>query len=190
MQKWLNLIQDINILQASSKQLTVGQSEISNFEAKTGIILPDEYKNYYQVFGSGRFGDSVSIHYVSPYLVEVSKKFVELIKQEIKDYPSKNELRDRELINWLNSILIFGSDDRGNIAAWDLSSFDRSKNAYDIYWIRQEHFEDEIYKISSDFFEFVNDFCLGKQSFNFLPEYMRIEPCDSFTSYKAEPFDF
>ncbi|MFM2313367.1 MAG: hypothetical protein RLZZ04_2643 [Cyanobacteriota bacterium] len=48
---------------------------------------------------------------------------------------------------------------------------------------------DEIYKITSDFYEFVNDFCLGKKTFDFLPEYMRVEPCDSFTSYEVRSYD-
>lgn len=190
MQKWLNLLENIDLTKKSSERVIVSELQLSNFESETGIILPTEYKNYCQVFGSGRFGDIVSIYYLSPSLIEVSKRLVNLIvKPQIKKYPSKDKLSDRKLFNWLDRILIFASDDRGNVAAWDLKAFNESNNSYDIYWIQIDRFDDEIYKLGSDFFDFVNDFCLGKKSFDFLPGNMRIKPCNNFESYKAEPFD-
>ncbi|MDJ0718447.1 MAG: SMI1/KNR4 family protein [Prochloraceae cyanobacterium] len=188
MQKWIDLLQNITLTEKASKLVIISQLQLFNFEAETGIILPAEYKNFCQIFGSGMFGDLVSIHYLSSSLVQASTKAIEIVKQQIKKYPSKNKLQDKKLINWLNSLLIFASDDRGNIAAWDLKSFDELKNTYDIYWIQIDDFNDKMYKITSNFFDFINNFCLGRKSFDFLPEYMRLEPCDSFTSYKAEPF--
>ncbi|MEM7762235.1 MAG: hypothetical protein AAF298_29580 [Cyanobacteria bacterium P01_A01_bin.40] len=47
--------------------------------------------------------------------------------------------------------MVFNSDDRDNIATWDLESFERAKITYNIYWIQIEPFEDEIYKITSIF---------------------------------------
>ncbi|MGL6341956.1 MAG: SMI1/KNR4 family protein [Waterburya sp.] len=189
MQKWLNLLQSITLTNAFSERVIISQSQLSNFEAETGIILPAEYKNYYQVFGSGMFGELVTIHYLSPSLVEVSKNLIALVKQQIKKYPSKDKSSERKLVSWLNHILIFASDERGNVAAWDLTSFNESNSSYDIYWIQIDDFDDEIYKIGSDFFDFINNFCLGKKINYLLSEYMRIKPCSSFTSYKAEPFD-
>ncbi len=186
MQKWIDLLQNITLTEKASKLVIISQLQLFNFEAETGIILPAEYKNFCQIFGSGMFGDLVSIHYLSSSLVQASTKAIEIVKQQIKKYPSKNKLQDKKLINWLNSLLIFASDDRGNIAAWDLKSFDELKNNYDIYWIQIDDFNDEIYKITSDFFDFINDFCLGRKSFDCLPKYMRLEPCNSFTPYKCE----
>jgi hypothetical protein len=187
MQKWLDLLEDITLENKYSERVLISQLELSNFESETGIILPSEYKNYCQVFGSGRFGDPIRIHYLRPSSVGLSKRLIDLVvKPQIKEYPSKDKLIDRKLLHWLDYILIFASDDRGNIAAWDLKSFNQTDNSYDIYWIQIEYFDDEIYKIGSDFYDFINDFCLGKKSFDFLPEDMRIEPCDNFVSYKVE----
>ncbi|MGL4361998.1 MAG: SMI1/KNR4 family protein [Waterburya sp.] len=188
MKKWQNLMQKIILTETSSKRVLINELQLHRFETVTGVVLPTEYKKYYQVFGSGMFGDLVSIHYLNSSLVTTSKKIVDIIKQQIEEYSSKNDSHDKKLLNWLDSILIFASDDRGNVAAWDLSSFDKLNVTYNIYWIHIEDFDDEIYKISSDFYEFVNDFCLGKKKFDFLPEYMRIKFCNNFTSYKAKPF--
>ncbi|MGL6338337.1 MAG: hypothetical protein ACRC80_04265, partial [Waterburya sp.] len=73
---------------------------------------------------------------------------------------------------------------------WDLTSFNKLNSSYDIYWIQIDNFDDEIFKIGSDFFDFINNFCLGKKMNDLLPEYMQIDFCSSFTSYKEEPFDF
>ena len=185
MQKWLYLLQNINLTEEVSEQVIVSQLQLSNFETKTGIILPSEYKNFCQVFGSGRFGDLVVIYYPSLYLIDNTKIIIDVIKQQINEHSSRDKLEDKKKINWLNHILVFGGDDRGNVAAWDLNSFDKLNKTYNIYWIQIDDFNDEIYKISSNFFDFINNFCLGKQSFDFLPEYMRIDPCNIFTSYKA-----
>ena len=185
MQKWLNLLQNINLTGEASRKAIVSQLQLSNFETETGIILPSEYKEFCQLFGSGRFGDLVVIYYPSVYLIENTKVTIDVIKRQMKRDTSRDNLEDRKKINWLNNLLVFGGDDRGNVAVWDLNSFDELNKTYNIYWIQIDDFHDEIYKISSNFFDFINNFCLGKKTFNFLPKYMRTLPCKNFASYKA-----
>ena len=172
MQKWYELLQKIIINDKFSKQNIFSSSQLADFEAITDIMLPQEYKYFCQIFGSGRFGDIVTIYTPSLSRFDRSKQLIDIVKQQIKEYPSKEKIKDEKLSNWLDSTLLIGDDDRGNIAVYDLASFDNSKKTYDIYWIQIDDFNDEIFKISSDFFDFVNDFCLGNKQYDFLPEYI------------------
>lgn len=187
MQEWNRLFQELNFTQPIYRREIVSKKELIEFEISTDIVLPSAYKNFCQVFGSGRFGNLIDIYYPNLCLINRTKIVFDVVKQQLKEYPSKDKLQDEKVINWFSNILIFGSDDRGNVAAWDLKSFDELNKTYDIYCIQVDDFNDEIYKIGSNFFDFVNNFCLGQQIFSFLPEYMIIEPCNSFTPYKAKP---
>jgi hypothetical protein len=99
-----DLLQNIILTKPSSELVILNQLQLSSFESETGIVLPEEYKNYFQVIGSGLLADLVKIYYPSPSLVESSKKLLDFVKKDIKIYPSKDKLSDRKLIDWLNHI--------------------------------------------------------------------------------------
>ncbi|MGL5804964.1 MAG: hypothetical protein ACRC2R_22810 [Xenococcaceae cyanobacterium] len=62
-QKWQELITQVNVIEIDPKKRVYYDedhlnldAELLNFEIQTGIILPIEYKEFLQVFGSGYFG--------------------------------------------------------------------------------------------------------------------------------------
>lgn len=184
MQKWKTLFQQLEVIETSDGQAISSEEELFTFEMETGIILPSEYKDFCQVFGSGRFGDLVKIFCPSRDLLFESIESIKYLKEQVEKYPSKNRQWDRQIQTLLNSALMFGGDDRVNIALWDLRTYEESDKSYDIYWVKYDDFEDEIYRVGRIFFDFVHDFCLGRKSYKRLPKSMRPEPCNTFTRIK------
>jgi len=57
-----------------------------------------------------------------------------------------------------------------------------------IYWAKIDEFDDNLYKVGRDFFDFVRDFCLGMKAFELLPEELWPQTRDirlQFTSWKT-----
>ncbi|MEG4506466.1 SMI1/KNR4 family protein [Microcoleus sp. F6_C2] len=185
MQKWQKLLKILEVT-INYQPGILTEVELSRVETEMHLILPADYKGFCQIFGSGIFGDFIAIRCPSSDLFSRSNLATKSIKEQIREYPSKNHEWDRELESLLDSALMFGHDDRGNILFWDLRSYKESDRSYDIYWAKVDEFDDNIYKIGRSFFDFVCDFCLGMKAFELLPEELWPLPKDiglKFTSY-------
>ena len=186
MQKWQKLLKILEVIRTSQAEILT-EVDLSRVEIERHLILPTDYKDFCQTFGSGIFGDFIAIHCPSSQLFSRSNLAIKSIKEQIRKYPSKNTQWDRELESLLDSALMFGHDDRANIVFWDLRSYKSSDKSYDIYWAKVDEFDDNIYKVGRDFFDFVREFCLGIKAFEILPEELWPLPNDirlQFTSWK------
>jgi hypothetical protein len=190
MEKWRSLLAQIKFTGAEHPTFT--DAEIEAFEQQTGIILPQDYKDFCKVFGSGRFSDAYSIYSLDYDFSEecvddlvfhwISHK--EHCQKMIREYDIKDiddPIYTDQLIALLKRAFIFGAG-LGLFFLWDLSTYN--------IWIVHLNFTDH-YNLGTDFFKFIKDFCLGinHPDYKFIPECLRpwhsIEP-DSYDNYEVE----
>lgn len=169
-ERWSFLLNELEIIETPYGSEVWSKEELDSFENETGIILPAEYKEFCQVFGTGCFGDFVSIYCPNPQLSSIC---LGAIKDEITRFldPCHEKIMDRKsLINLLNSAFVFGSESSGISIFWDLRSYNQVDESCDIYWANSDCFSGNIYQIGRDFYKFVTEFCLGTKSYEILPQ--------------------
>ena len=169
-ERWQSLLNQLEIIETPYGSEFWSQDELDAFENEMRIVFPIGYKEFCQVFGTGCFGDFISIF--CPNL-KFSNICLEAIKNEIIDFPDPEheKMMDREsLIYLLDSAFVFGREPSANSIFWDLRSYQESDKSYDIYWANSDCFSGNIYKIGRDFYEFVSEFCLGTKSYEILPK--------------------
>lgn len=168
MQKWQELLAQLEVF--GNEGSTLNEEYLLRFERETGLILPDDYKKFCQVFGAGRFGDFLNIYcpphnpqfYLETLKHEATRTHVSLEKLE------KN-MKVEAIIHLVEAGFVLGDDSGSSIVFFDLNSYKESDKSCDIYWASCPDFEGEIYRIGRDFFEFICDFCLGTKSYEILP---------------------
>ena len=171
MEQWELLINEVEIIQVpyyGSEFWSL--EEFDKFEDETGIIFPIGYKEFCQVFGTGCFGDFISIW--CPNL-NFSNACLKAIKEEIQEFPDPQHekmMSKESLISPLNSSFVFGREPSSISIFWHLASYSKLDKSCDIYWANSENFRGDIYKIGRDFYEFVTEFCLGTKSYEILPQ--------------------
>lgn len=169
-ERWQSLLDQLEIIEIPNCSEFWSQDELDAFEKETGIIFPVGYKEFCQVFGTGYFGEFITIY--CPHL-KFSNACLGAIKDEIINFPDPEheKMMDREsLLDLLDSAFIFGSEPSAISIFWDLRSYNKLDKSYDIYWVNSDCFSGKIYKLGRDFYEFVCDFCLGTKSYEILPE--------------------
>lgn len=192
-EKWEKLICCLKFYESHSIQI-LNKDKIAGFETDNRIHLPQDYKDFIRVFGAGCFGDFIRIYSPSSYTYRrISESNLEWTRSYIKEYPSKDIEWDRELDDLLNNAFIFGGDDRGNSILWDLRSYKRSDDSYDIFWLdgygmidEGEEGNDVVFKIGRDFYKFICNFCCGLESYRILSDPRPPQPGDiryEFTQY-------
>lgn len=176
-QKWYSLLAQMEIL--GNQKGTLNEETILTFEKETGIILPNEYKEFCQIFGGGTFGSFVSILRPSSHMLEMSSLTLYAIKTDFREYLWKKteDTSTKATERILDFALRFAEDYFSNyIAIWDLRTYNKLDQSYDIYWLKWDGFEGDIYYLGRSVFEFVRDFCLGMKSYEILPESMHPHP--------------
>ena len=169
-EKWQSLLNQLEIIETPYGSEFWSQDELDAFENEMHIIFPIGYKEFCQVFGTGCFGDFISIS--CPNL-KFSNICLEAIKSDIIGFPDpeQEKMMDREsLLSLLDSAFVFASESCGISIFWDLRSYNELDKSYDIYWANSDCFSGNIYKLGRDFYEFVSEFCLGTKSYEILPE--------------------
>ena len=152
------------------------EKELLDFETKTQVILPPDYKECYQVFGSVAFGEYLQIHCLN---FKLSQFWIESLKWGIDSAVGRGAINMRDssirnagkMKNLFDSAFVFGGSDTLLVLFWDLRTYSETDKNYDIYLARGEDF-DGVYLVARDFTKFVLDFCLGTKSHEILPEYM------------------
>lgn len=169
LQKWRNLLSSIEIV-SGNLQRVLSQEELEAYEVERGIVLPEAYKDYCQVFGEGIFGDAIRIYCPSNYFYDSSRSLIESLMEDLNTFLDNSE-RKNWLEKLLKSALIFGDDFGANVALWDLKSYKEIDHSYDIYWVSIDiETKEDCHLVGRDFFEFIEKFCLGTRSRKVLPE--------------------
>lgn len=169
MEKWQSLFSRLEIIDEDEEILT--EESLQEFENDKDIVLPLEYKNFCRVFGTGLFGDFVFVASPSHEFYNFAEVALEGIRSELKLFPSHDLSRDQELEELLDSAFVFGGDSVwGNLGFWDLRTYSESDQSYDIYWIGTDLLDEDAYLVGRNFFDFVQDFCLGTEAYKVLPD--------------------
>ncbi|HEY9852824.1 MAG TPA: SMI1/KNR4 family protein [Leptolyngbyaceae cyanobacterium] len=176
LENWQALLAQLKVFESDESQEIWQPEQLKLFELETGIILPEQYKEFCQVFGTGMFGDYMRIYCPNIYM---SNLFINSVKDDVNNFPdpSHGKIMDVEsLKKLLEFAFMFGDNPSSDIVFWDLSSYSKSDDSYDIYIANSDCFAGDIHKIGRNFYEFIRDFCLGTRSYELLPESMRPAP--------------
>jgi len=175
--KWLALLKQLEIIKPipgpGEEKWT--EEELLAFESETNIILPDEYKSFCQIFGSGGFGNYINIY--CPYL-QISDEYKEMSKRGRNTLSGLIRTNNPSIIsdlmsfhNLLDNAFYFGHSNSCDLVFWDLRTYSEIDKSYDIYitnW-HNFYFDGWVDKICRSFYQFVIEFCLGTKSYEILP---------------------
>jgi SMI1-KNR4 cell-wall len=182
-QKWQELFEQIDFSD-HGKELC-NASDFARFETDLGFIFPDDYKTYCQLFGTGLLGYAMHVYAPTPHLIEYSNGALELLKERVERFPSKNSERNKRLFSLFESSFIFADDSGVYVAMWDLRTYSEEDKSYEIYWIATDDPSGEDgYSLGRSFYEFVYGFCFGRLSYDFLPEDLR-PPSDEPQTFQS-----
>jgi hypothetical protein len=105
--EWQKLLEQVEV-RGDIFELT-SEEELLEFEARTGIVLPCNYKEFCQVFGFGEFGnDLLNIHVISHgnllSMAQVMERLGELISYQSNrlEYRKRTEIA-RDLVEQLET---------------------------------------------------------------------------------------
>ncbi len=177
--KWHEILEDIEIVEENGEKEVWSKEQLLYFEQETGVLLPEQYKVFCELFGTGYFGDDcdyVRIECPHPNSFEI---FIISIKKEIEWFPGSainGDIKNDKLLQELfDNAFVFGDTPCSNIFFWDLRTYNSLDDSYDIYLANSDCFEG-VYWVGRDFYEFIHDFCLGTQSWEILPKFKEIFP--------------
>jgi hypothetical protein len=174
--RWRDLFASLEILYSPNGENICSAEFFSKFESDSGILLPIEYKEYCQVFGSGMFGSYMRIYYPHKLFDKILGITLSNMKKELENQKKIGLLEEKNtkaIERKLNSAYPFADNSwhpsAGKswncIAFWDLETYSATDESYDIYL----GYGLEFYFICRDFYEFITEFCLGKKSSSILP---------------------
>ena len=194
--KWQTLFEEVEIIDSGFDSEIWNIDKIYEFEKNTEITLPEDYKEFCQVFGTGKFGNYVNIYCpsvnISEIYLEAIKLDINAIKEDVNSYLftknyKKGDIEFDLIEELINSSFVFGDDAVSDVFFWDLRTFKSSDKSYDIYVANSDCCDGDIYKIGRDFYDFVYNFCLGMKCFEILPETMH--PSHENIRYTFTPFN-
>ncbi|WP_299413400.1 SMI1/KNR4 family protein [Acaryochloris sp. IP29b_bin.148] len=149
--KWLELFEKLSIV---GKPRTSSIGELNEFESRTKVILPQEFKSFCQVFGSVVFKNS--------------QTFIDCPRDDSRDYhEEKMDWRSASLVgleegeenhDFLNSSYFFGAGDNHSMLCWDLRTYKASDRSYDIHIYND--IDNKKYRHGRSFFDFIIDICI------------------------------
>jgi hypothetical protein len=137
---------------------------VQNLEQQLEVKLPDDYKAFLQVFGTGLLGKGW-LTFSLPDRTE-SQDFLHWFKQAAQSEPLKtptgeaSQAETQSAIALFNSALVFGAVSCQEILFWDLRSPQTADQSYDIYLAQLDYLP---ISLGRDFYGFVHDICLGLQ---------------------------
>ena len=177
LEKWNLLLSQVEVIrdELSPSLLTLTEAELLQFESRSGLTLPQEYKEYCQVFGDGRFGGNMFfIEIPEPENVEAQLTSNANILNAGESY-NKWPIGITEL---LESAYLFGGGQSKFSFIFDLKSYDDKDKSCDIYGLSSESYLEFISRIGRSFFVFVRDFCIGKNGTSICPGFVIPENFD------------
>jgi SMI1-KNR4 cell-wall len=163
-QIWEELYAEIEVVDRENRA-PISREFLMEFERQTGILLPKGYKEFMQIFGTGTFGSYTDFFEPSKSL---SDEDLGYLIQDVRRMKERFEDLDySEMEDLLEHSFAFAGTSKEETFAWDLNSYNDHDESYDIH--RFHLGSNECYRVGRDFTEFVCGFCLGLNSFRFLP---------------------
>lgn len=168
--KWHILLEQLEEVDYNLGSEIWNDKQFQEFESQTGLILPQDYKDFCQIFGTVGLGNYVRIY--CPDLA-FSNFSIETLKEDITDnylFLGQKNINIETLEELLNSAFVFADNDVADVFFWDLRTYNSSDQNCDIYMAGTDCFGGDVYKIGQNFYEFVQNFCLGTKAYEVLPE--------------------
>jgi hypothetical protein len=172
MNKWSLLLRQIkfgndkheyDISNSASYLRTVELEYLNEFEQKNGITLPQEYKIFCQVFGTGAFGCSGFCIYTPDLEENIKCVRTEMIDSYHDMYTNQRYDISDEARHTIENSYRFGVGQGYIEFIFDLKSYNDLDLSYDIYVLYCSANGSSRY-LGRDFFVFVRDYCLGKRA--------------------------
>lgn len=163
LQTWQGLLSRTTVI---GERESWSELEIVAIERERNIILPVVYKEFLQVFGAGSFEDKITIYSPTAFQLAWTRDWIENMEERLSpSKPSFSVIKPdtlRILNSLLKSTLLFSADGGAFYGFFALETYSDLDQSCDIYWVSLDViYNNEIYRISRNFFEFVQDFCLG-----------------------------
>lgn len=165
MKKWYELLKDANVRKT---QYLISSDDLQTFERGNNISLPEEYKEFCQVFGSGSFGNEILIY--CPPEIEWTHTVVARFARQLEFLKQTNQIsihRAEHIARLLKNALIFGSTGSSDLFLWSLTA-ENSDNCDNIYMVNWDSFEcegGEIEIVCNSFYTFIKDIALKNEPF-------------------------
>ncbi|BAY13038.1 SMI1/KNR4 family protein [Calothrix sp. NIES-2098] len=166
LKKWKFLLAKLEvILQCTRSLSTLNAIQLLDFESRSCLVLPEGYKEFCQVIGSGRFGQNM--FFIEVPDIENSEE--QLLSNEIIIDACKDSYQwSTEIQELLKHAYLFGGGDFYVSFIFDLRTYSQQDKSYDIYGVScQTGFS---CYLGRDFFEFVCEICVGERAKKDFPE--------------------
>ncbi|HEV7890987.1 MAG TPA: SMI1/KNR4 family protein [Pyrinomonadaceae bacterium] len=168
MENWRALFATLEV-NGEAKSLC-GDEELRRFEEKARITLPDDFKEYCRVFGSGAHGREFFIYCPCPsgaggdllsFGLDRLEAYRGAVSYEINHFLEGHPAADYDKVRWLEKILSnafpFATNGFAEIFVWHLDSYSETDRSHDIYRIGIDEL-DEARLVGRDFYKFVAEF--------------------------------
>jgi hypothetical protein len=176
LEKWESLLARLTIdrecliFAGSDRLSTLSPSQLQDFESRAGFQLPEAYKGFCQVFGSGKFGlHGFRVECPHPQHIETQLIANAETMQALKfSYKSAGCLLGFEEL--LDAAYQFGGTGEISLVI-DPRTYSVADQSCDIYGIGEPELgKPHIYQLGRDFFKFVGEICMGDRAQQEFPE--------------------
>lgn len=173
LEEWRKIASDLDMILETESGTRISMEEWNNpwnlesimqFEEKSGIHLPQEFKEFSEIIGPGLLG--ARIHFWLPDIqtLSMSKTWSDSVTKMINNFPSKSPKADKRLIELVNNVFIFSSVDGPYLGFFDLDTYDVGDKGCDIIWSSTEIFDnDEWHLVGRSFLSFFSEYFLGNR---------------------------
>ena len=161
LEKWKTLLAQTEVIYENTDHLwTQSSSQLLEYQNKTGVTLPSEYKEFCQIFGSGSFTKNEFQIFCPDPTDEgrgpVSSEDAIVAIKESYPYPE-------EVHELLDSSYMFGVGNGFIFFLFDLRTYSDLDKSYDIYLVDDE-INNSVHYLGRSFFEFIQEMCLGERA--------------------------
>jgi SMI1 / KNR4 family (SUKH-1) len=160
LEHWHQLISSIEVIDSPLMELMTSE-EILTFEQSHNLLLPQDYKDFCQVLGTGQANKYLNIYSPTDSLIR-QQELIRLTMQHVSNFPSSSIQQDLLKTNLLANSFMFGDDSCGCMYMWDLRTYSDLDSSYDIYcgvWDSPaDSFEREYQLMGRSFLEFAEKY--------------------------------
>lgn len=165
MTNWKRILRQLQ-LTGDGGPYPVTEEELASFEKRTGRRLSNSYRSYCRVFGPGRLADTFIIA-VPGYEGSVDFFSVEKLTDAVVNHTGYKEYAPASVRPVIERGLFFGSDEAKGFYFFDPEDVPyRQPYECAVYAVARDY---EVTRLTDSFWEFVHQYCLGKQYTKLFP---------------------